>query len=108
MAKLKLSITLPPDLVAQIDRAAGDTPGGRSATIERWLRQASRHEAELALARETIDYYQSLTAAERAEDEEWSRFSAAHASWGDDTASRARDVGASRSARRRSRRKSRS
>lgn len=91
MAKLKLSVTLPPDLVAEIDRAAGDTPGGRSATIERWLRQAARHEAEATLARETVEYYQRLTAEERAEDEEWVRFSSAHASWGDETSSRAAD-----------------
>ena len=99
MAKLKLSVTLPPDLVARIDCAAEGMPGGsRSAVIERWLRAACRVEAGRALARATVDYYQSLTAEERAEDEEWSRFSAAHATWDDGAASRAAEVGASRPA----------
>ena len=79
MAKLKLSVTLPPDLVARIDRAAARMPGGsRSAVIERWLREASRQEARRALAQATVDYYESLSTDARADDEEWTRFSAAH------------------------------
>jgi hypothetical protein len=97
MAKLKLSVTLPPDLVALIDRAASGAPGGnRSAVIERWLREASRHEAQRALARATIDYYQSLSPEKRAEDEDWTRFSTAHVSWGDGAPSRAADSGTTR------------
>ena len=108
MAKLKLSVTLSPDLVALIDRAAGDAPGGRSAVIERWLRQASRQEAHRALERATIDYYQSLSAAARADDEEWTRFASAHVSWGDDwDASRASDSAAAPAVGRRRRKRGR-
>ena len=97
MAKLKLSVTLPPDLVARIDRAAGRMPGGsRSAVIERWLREASRQEARRALAQATVDYYERLSTAARADDEEWTRFSSAHVSWADGAASRAADGGVAR------------
>jgi Arc/MetJ-type ribon-helix-helix transcriptional regulator len=96
MAKLKLSVTLPPDLVASIDREVGRVPGGtRSAVIERWLRAAARQEAHRALERATVDYYRDLSPAARADDEEWTRFASAHVSWGDDWgASRAADSAA--------------
>lgn len=99
MAKAKLSITLPPDLVASIDREAGRIPGStRSGVIERWLRQASRLEAHRALAEATVEYYERLTAEARADDDEWTRFAAAHVSWGDGAPSRAADSGAARAA----------
>jgi metal-responsive CopG/Arc/MetJ family transcriptional regulator len=76
-AKVKLSITLSRDLVALIDRRVSEQHGAsRSGLIESWLRQAAGRDAEAALARETVAYYERLTGAERTEDDEWARFSA--------------------------------
>lgn len=75
--KVKLSISLSEDLVERIDREAERAPGrSRSAVIEAWLWQASRRAASAKLAAETIAYYETLSEAERTEDEEWLDFAA--------------------------------
>ena len=64
----KLSITLAPDLIRAVDRAARKhSRRSRSAVIESWLRRAARMESEDQLRTETIAYYESLSAEERKE-----------------------------------------
>lgn len=64
-----MSITLAPDLVSAVDRAARSQPGAsRSSVIEAWLRQAARVGEEARLRAETIAYYEGLSTAERRED----------------------------------------
>jgi metal-responsive CopG/Arc/MetJ family transcriptional regulator len=68
-ARKKLSITLAPDVIEAVDRAmAREVASSRSAVIEKWLRRASRIDAEARLREDTIAYYESLSEAERAED----------------------------------------
>jgi hypothetical protein len=73
--KTKLSVSLDADLVALIDRQAADESGTRSGVMARWLRQASRQTTLARLQEETASYYESLTAAERADDDQWARAS---------------------------------
>ncbi len=69
MRKIKLSITLPADLVDRIDAAAArETRSNRSAVIERWLRRAARARALDTLHEETLAYYASRSTGEAAED----------------------------------------
>ena len=64
----KLSITLAPDLIRAVDRAARKhSRRSRSAVIESWLRRAARMESEDQLRTETIAYYESLSAEEKKE-----------------------------------------
>ena len=66
--RVKLSITLAPELVRSIDRVRRQRPGeSRSAVIEEWLRRGSRADADERLQAETIAYYESLTSAETRE-----------------------------------------
>ncbi len=68
-ARTKLSITLAPDVVQEIDRAVErDVAASRSAVIEKWLRRVSRLNAEARLRDETIAYYESLSAADTQDD----------------------------------------
>lgn len=62
----RVTVTLPGDLLARIDREAGR--GSRSRVIEQWLREAARARVGRRLEEDTIAYYESLTADERAED----------------------------------------
>ena len=65
----KLSITLAPDLIRAVDRAAKKhSRRSRSAVIESWLRRAARMDLEDQLRTATISYYESLSAEERKED----------------------------------------
>ena len=65
----KLSITLAPDLIRAVDRAAKKhSRRSRSAVIEIWLRRAARMDLEDQLRTATISYYESLSAEERKED----------------------------------------
>jgi metal-responsive CopG/Arc/MetJ family transcriptional regulator len=65
----KVSITLAPDIIRAVDRAARRNPkGSRSAVIESMLRRAARMDLEEQLRADTIAYYESLSASERAED----------------------------------------
>jgi metal-responsive CopG/Arc/MetJ family transcriptional regulator len=75
-ARTKLSITLDPDIVKEIDRAVQmRVAGSRSAVIEKWLRRASRLDAEARLREATIAYYESLSKADVADDMALSRAS---------------------------------
>jgi len=71
--KTKITITLNPELVRQID-ALLDSPqaGSRSRLVEEAIRRWLREEAQQELERQTEEYYQSLSEAERKEDKEWS------------------------------------
>ena len=76
-ARTKLSITLAPDVIEAVDRAiARQVASSRSAVIEKWLRRASRIDAEARLREATIAYYESLSEAERAEDSAMSKATA--------------------------------
>lgn len=75
--KSKITITLSPDVVRQLD-ALLDLPANRSRSllveeaIRRWLQEYAREEIE----RRVEDYYRSLSRAECKEDEAWSKISA--------------------------------
>lgn len=72
--KLKVSVTLPADLVAAVDdEARREGHGNRSDVMARWLRRASRSSAQGRLEQATVDYYESLTAEQRAEDDALAR-----------------------------------
>lgn len=67
--RVKLSITLTPEIVRTIDRARRARHGeSRSAVIEEWLRRGARQEEEARLRAETIEYYESRSSAEVRED----------------------------------------
>lgn len=64
-AKTKLSVTLAPDIIEEVDRAVERRVGAsRSAVIEEWLRKASRLNAEAQLREDTIAHYESLSKAD--------------------------------------------
>jgi len=70
MRKIKLSITLPAELVDRIDAAAARQERvNRSAVIEEWLRRGARARALDALHEETLAYYASRDSQDVAEDE---------------------------------------
>lgn len=65
----KLSISLAPDLVRAVDRAAKKSVGlSRSSVIETWLRRAAGMDLEDQLRAETIAYYEQLSTKDRKED----------------------------------------
>ena len=76
-SKTKITITLSPDLVRQLD-ALLDTPeaGSRSRMVEEALRRWLENRAKEELERKTEEYYLSLSGAERKEDKQWSRIAA--------------------------------
>ncbi|HEY3235514.1 MAG TPA: hypothetical protein VGJ84_12425 [Polyangiaceae bacterium] len=67
MTKRKLSLTVAEDVLLLLDRAAERSGATRSAMVDRWLRRAARSELEDQLRLATIEYYDSLTVTERAE-----------------------------------------
>ena len=75
--KTKITVTVSPDLVRQLD-ALLDSPGAGSRSrlveeaIARWLRDRAQKELEC----QTEEYYLSLSKAERKEDMQWSRVTA--------------------------------
>ena len=74
--KTKLSVTIAPDLLTQIDDYAERTGiRSRSNVIEIWLRRAAQLDAARRLEQDTIAYYEGLTAAERLEHADWADFS---------------------------------
>lgn len=73
--KTKISVSLPRDLVEQIDDEAEQTSRSRSQIFEVWLRLAARRRAAEKLERDTLAYYTSRTAEQEAEDEALSRAS---------------------------------
>lgn len=70
--KVKVSVTLSKDLVDLIDSEA-TRAANRSAVIELWLRRAARAKAVSDIERATEEYYDSLTASERADEEALSK-----------------------------------
>jgi metal-responsive CopG/Arc/MetJ family transcriptional regulator len=73
--KTKVSVSLPHDLLEQIDDEAAQTSRSRSQIFEVWLRLAARRRAAEKLERDTLAYYTSRTAEQEAEDEALSRAS---------------------------------
>jgi metal-responsive CopG/Arc/MetJ family transcriptional regulator len=69
--KVKISVSIDPSLLGAVDRYAARVGVTRSAAMERWLSQISRQENLNRLEEETAVYYDSLTAAERQDDEDW-------------------------------------
>jgi metal-responsive CopG/Arc/MetJ family transcriptional regulator len=75
--KTKLSITLVPELVRAVDRAAKRNPGlSRSSVIEEWLRRAAHMDLEERLRAETVAYYDGLSTEQRRKDAAIARASA--------------------------------
>lgn len=61
--RVKLSITIAPELLRSIDRARRGRAGqSRSAVIEEWLRHGARQEEEERLRAATIAYYEGRAA----------------------------------------------
>jgi metal-responsive CopG/Arc/MetJ family transcriptional regulator len=73
--KVKVSVSLPSDLLEQIDDEAERTSRSRSQILEVWLRLAARRRAAEKLERDTLAYYASRTAEQEAEDEALSQAS---------------------------------
>jgi Arc/MetJ-type ribon-helix-helix transcriptional regulator len=75
--KAKITVTLSPELVRQID-ALTDSPktGSRSRLVEEAVRRWLYDEAQKELERQTEEYYLSLSKAERKEDKQWSKVAA--------------------------------
>ena len=67
--RIKISVSLPRDLVARIDRAARAEARSRSRVLEGWLQAAARENAAQELERATIAYYQTMTSEDRVEDD---------------------------------------
>jgi metal-responsive CopG/Arc/MetJ family transcriptional regulator len=67
--RVKISVSLPRDLVARIDRAARAEARSRSRVLEGWLRASARESAARELEAATIAYYESLTPEERSEEQ---------------------------------------
>ena len=67
--RLKISVSLPRDLVARIDRAARAEARSRSRVLEGWLRASARESTARELEAATITYYQSLTPEDRREED---------------------------------------
>ena len=66
--RVKISVSLPRDLVARIDQAAREQTRSRSRVLEDWLRSGNRRGVERELELATAAYYDSLTPAEDGED----------------------------------------
>jgi metal-responsive CopG/Arc/MetJ family transcriptional regulator len=66
--RVKISVSLPRDVVASIDRAARTEARSRSRVLEGWLRAVARARAARELEAATIAYYESLTPEDRQED----------------------------------------
>jgi metal-responsive CopG/Arc/MetJ family transcriptional regulator len=73
--KTKVSVSLPRDLLQEIDDEAAETSRSRSQIFEVWLRLAARRRAAEELERDTLAYYTSRTAEQEAEDQALSRAS---------------------------------
>ena len=75
--KSKVTLTLSPDLLRQLDALLDSTEAGsRSRLVEEALRHWLRTQAQNELERQTEEYYGSLTRAERKEDQQWARIAA--------------------------------
>jgi metal-responsive CopG/Arc/MetJ family transcriptional regulator len=73
-SRVKVSVSLPAELVARVDREARGRPGSsRSAVVEQWLRQGARLKAEDDLRAAVIAYYRELMPEEKVEEEALAR-----------------------------------
>ena len=73
-SRRKVSVSLPAELVAQVDREARGRPGvSRSAVVEEWLRQGARLKAEDDLRAAVVAYYRELRPEDRVEEEALAR-----------------------------------
>ena len=77
--RVKISVSLPRDLVVRIDRTARLEARSRSGVLESWLRATARESTARELEAATVEYYESLTAADRREDEAMAAASSAAA-----------------------------
>jgi metal-responsive CopG/Arc/MetJ family transcriptional regulator len=77
--RVKISVSLPRDLVARMDRTARVEARSRSRVLEGWLRATARESAAREVEAATVEYYESLTATERREDEAMAAASSAAA-----------------------------
>ena len=68
-SRVKISVSLPRDLVARIDRAARAEARSRSRVLELWLSASARERAARELEAATIAYYESLTPEDRREED---------------------------------------
>ena len=68
-SRRRVTITLPPELLQRIDEQAKRSKDSRTAVIEAWVRAGAHQALARAIEEDTIAYYKSLTAEERAEDE---------------------------------------
>jgi hypothetical protein len=76
MSRARVTITLSREILEKVDHAVRRTPrASRSSIVEEWLAGAARRKAELDLDRAIADYYDGMTAKERADDASWARFS---------------------------------
>ena len=72
--KHKVSLSLPGELVAWIDRQAARKRGQtRSGVVEQAVRSWARRSTAKDIEDATVAYYQAVTRSEREEDEAWSR-----------------------------------
>jgi len=67
--KSKITVTLSPDLVRQLDVLSPEA-GSRSRLVEEALRRWLHDRAQQELERQTEEYYRSLSKGERKEDEQ--------------------------------------
>ncbi len=67
--RVKISVSLPGDLVARIDSAARSEARSRSRVLEGWLLASASERAARELETATIAYYESLTSEDRREEE---------------------------------------
>ncbi len=72
VARLKVSVSLPADLIGEIDRATKAHEGAtRSGVMEAWLREAERLHSQARLDEATEVYYGALSEEEQSADAEW-------------------------------------
>ena len=75
--KSKITVTLSPDLVRQLDACLrSPEAGSRSRLVEEALRRWLRDYAQQEVEHQTEAYYRSLSKAERREDQEWTKIAA--------------------------------
>lgn len=73
--KTKVSVSLPRDLLEEIDDEAAQTSRSRSQIFEVWLRLAARRRAAAKLERDTLAYYTNRSFEQETEDASLSRAS---------------------------------
>ncbi len=77
LPKSKITVTLSPDLVRQLDALLkAPQSGSRSLLVEEALHQWLHDQALKDLDRRTEEYYRALSKTERDEDRRWSQIAA--------------------------------